>query len=166
MRAPKRHPSRAARPRLNAAGELIDPDDVYGLLEALPPMFRQNATWQLELSTANFIRRLYNLSGTEPALIEGNNLIGLPFVLNSSADPYSAVNPAASASNMVLFVGDWAQYVILDRIGTSVFFIPPGVLQNTANKGRRFVHRSVPHAGRRDHRLNLCGGVAFTGRIR
>ena len=120
---------------VNSAGEALAADDVYGLLEALPPRFRQRAVWQMELSTRNFLHRLYNPSGTEPALIEGSNLVGLPFALNSNIDPYSAVDAAATASNMVLFLGDWSNMIILDRVGTSVHFVPPGVLQN-ANAGR------------------------------
>jgi predicted phage gp36 major capsid-like protein len=60
-------------------------------------------------------------------------MLGVPFMLNSSVDPYSAVDAAATATNRVLFVGDWKNYVILDRIGTSVHYLPPGVLTNTAN---------------------------------
>lgn len=116
-----------------ATAETLAADDVYALLEALPPRFRERATFQLELSTRNFIHRLHNPSGTEPALIEGTNLIGAPMRLNSSVDPYSDVDATATATNRVLFVGDWRQYVILDRIGTSVYFMQPGVLQNTAN---------------------------------
>lgn len=118
---------------VNAAGEALVADDVYGLLEALPPRFRANAKWQLELSTLNFLKRLYNPSGTEPALVEGGQLLSRPFVENSEIDPYSAVNPAATGNNYVLFVGDWRNYVILDRVGTSVHYIPPGHLLNTAN---------------------------------
>ena len=79
---------------------------MYGLIEALPPRFRNRARWQLELSTRNFIYRLWNPSGSEPPLIEGENLVGSPYVLNSSVDPYSSVDDTATASNMVLFVGD------------------------------------------------------------
>jgi HK97 family phage major capsid protein len=118
---------------VNSAGEALDADDVYGLLEALPARWRPNAAWQLELSTRNFIHRLHNPSGTEPPLIENGRLIDLPYHLNSNVDPYSSVNAAASASNMVLFVGDWSQYVILDRVGLSVAFVGPGILQNTSN---------------------------------
>jgi predicted phage gp36 major capsid-like protein len=66
---------------VNAAGEALVADDVCGLIEALPPRFRENAKWQMELSTRNFIHRLH----------------------------------------------------ILDRMGTSVYFLPPGVLSNTAS---------------------------------
>jgi hypothetical protein len=41
------------------------------------------------------------------------------------------VDAAVTASSRVLFVGDWSNMVILDRIGTSVYIGPPGVLQNT-----------------------------------
>lgn len=118
---------------VNAAGEALVADDVYGLLEALPPRFRQNARWQLELSTLNFIHRLFNPSGTEPPLVDGNQLIRRPYVLNSSIDPYSSVDAAATANNRVLFVGDWRHYIILDRVGLSVHFVAPGHLLNTAN---------------------------------
>ena len=57
----------------------------------------------------------------------------MPFILNSSVDPYSDVGASQTSTNRVLFVGDWQQYVILDRVGTSVHFLPPGVLTDTAN---------------------------------
>ncbi|MFP5256079.1 MAG: phage major capsid protein [Acidimicrobiia bacterium] len=119
---------------VDAAGEALAADDVYGLLEALPPRFRQNARWQLELSTLNFIARLYNPSGTEPPLIEGGMLLRRPYVENSNIDPYSAVNAAATADNRVLFIGDWSNFVILDRVGLSVHFVGPGVLRGANDR--------------------------------
>lgn len=109
---------------INAAGEALVANDVYGLIEALPVRFRNRAQWQLELSTRNFIHRLWNPSGTEPPLIEGSNLIGSAYELNSNVDPYSAVDPAVTANNYVLFVGDWNNYIILDRVGMAIEFVP------------------------------------------
>jgi HK97 family phage major capsid protein len=113
--------------------KLSSANDVYGLIQALPPRFRPNCTWMLELSNVNFIHRLFNPSGTEPPLIDGDRMLRRPFVENSSVDPYSAVNAAVTATNRVLFVGDFSNYVICDRVGLAVHFVPPGVLQNTAN---------------------------------
>ena len=116
---------------INAAGEALVANDVYGLIEALPVRYRNNAQWQIELSTRNFIHRLWNPSGSEPPLIEGSNLVGTSFVLNSSVDPYSDVDDTATASNFVLLVGDWSNFIILDRIGMSIQFVP--VLFNTSS---------------------------------
>lgn len=118
---------------VDAAGEAIVADDVYGLLEALPPRFRMNARWQLELSTRNFIHRLWNPSGSEPRIVEDGRIADLPYLLNSSIDPYSDVDASATATHRLLIVGDWSKYTILDRVGTSVYFLQPGVLQNTSN---------------------------------
>jgi len=123
----------ATTSEVNSTSEALTADDVYALLEDLPPRFRQNALWQLELSTLNTLHRLWNPSGTEPPLLEGNTLLKRPYVENSAIDPASAINAAATASNRVLFVGDWRNYVILDRVGLSVAFVGPGILQNTAN---------------------------------
>lgn len=117
-----------------AAGEDIVADDVYGLLEALPPRFRQNAAWQLELSTLNHLGRLYNPSGTEPPLIEGNQLLRRRYVENSNLDPYSGINPAAAGTHRPLIIGDWRNYILLDRVGLSVHYVPPGHLRGANDR--------------------------------
>jgi predicted phage gp36 major capsid-like protein len=71
--------------------------------------------------------------GYRTGLIDGDRMLRRPFVENSSVDPYSVVNAAVTATNRVLFVGDFDHYVICDRVGLAVHFVPPGVLQNTAN---------------------------------
>ncbi len=116
---------------VNAIGEGVDPDDVYGLLEALPPRFRPNARWQLELSTLNYLHRLWNPTGEEPPLVEDQNLVRRSYDENSNLDPWSAVNTAANGTHRLLVVGDWTNYVVLDRIGTTVSYLPPGVLQGS-----------------------------------
>lgn len=119
---------------VDAAGEDIAADDVYGLLEALPPRFRQNAAWQLELSTLNKLARLYNPQGSEPPLIEGDRLLRRIYVENSNLDPYSDIDAAATATHRPLIIGDWRQFVVLDRVGTSVTYMPPGVLQGASGR--------------------------------
>ncbi len=60
-------------------------------------------------------------------------MVGVPFALNSSIDPYGDVDATATDTHRLMIVGDWSHFVILDRVGMSVSFLPPGVLQNTAN---------------------------------
>lgn len=119
---------------VDAAGEAIVADDMYGLIEALPPRFRTVARWQLELSTRNFVHRLWNPSGTEPRIVEDGRIADLPYVLNSSIDPYSDVDASATATHRLAVVGDWSKFVILDRVGLSVHFIGPGHLRGSNDR--------------------------------
>lgn len=107
-------------------------DDVYNLIEELPPRFRNRATWQLEYATSNATARFE--SDTEPALFDGGQLLRRPFVLNSSVDSSADIDVSASEDNFILFVGDWRNYVILDRVGLSVHYVPPGVLQGSNSR--------------------------------
>ncbi len=66
-------------------------------------------------------------------MVEGDRMVGVPFALNSSIDPYGDVDATATDTHRLMIVGDWSHFVILDRVGMSVSFLPPGVLQNTAN---------------------------------
>lgn len=112
-------------------------EDVYKLIEALAPRFRQVGRWQLELATLNDTRQFANDDGHAllARLGEGDveRLLGRPLHLNSEIDPSSDIDPAVTADNFIMFYGDWRNYVILDRVGTSVYFVPPGRLVNSAN---------------------------------
>lgn len=119
---------------VNAIGEDVIADDVYALLEQLPARWRARATWQLELSTLNALRRLYNPSGSEPPLIEGGQLLGRPYVENSELDAYSAIDSTATATHRPLIVGSWDQYVVLDRLGMTVQYLQPGILQGSSGR--------------------------------
>jgi predicted phage gp36 major capsid-like protein len=48
----------------------------------------------------------------------------MPLYEWSSMDAYSAVDAAATAVNHLLLIGDWTNYVIADRIGGTVEYIP------------------------------------------
>ncbi|WP_344294156.1 phage major capsid protein [Streptomyces synnematoformans] len=112
-----------------AAGEALTPDDIYGLIESLPPRWRAAAAWQLEYSTVDAVHRMWNPTGTEPPLLEGGQLLRRPYHENSEFDAYSAVDDTAAGTNRLMVVGDWSQFAIVDRAGTSVHYIPPGVIR-------------------------------------
>ncbi|WP_051997293.1 phage major capsid family protein [Gordonia paraffinivorans] len=48
-----------------------------------------------------------------------------------------AINPSATESNRVVVYGDWSQYVIADRIGTTVEIVPHLVGGNGRPTGQR-----------------------------
>lgn len=113
------------------SGEAMAVADIYKTLNALPARWRKGnrVAWTAELSTINFIRQfatannyhafLTDLGGGQPS-----QMLGYPLYEWSDMDAYSAVDAAATAVNHLLLIGDWNQYLIADRVGMSVEFVP------------------------------------------
>ena len=57
-------------------------------------------------------------------MVVGENLVMLPYALNSALDPYSGIDAGATATHRPLIVGDWKQILILDRWGGIAEYIP------------------------------------------
>lgn len=114
-----------------SAGEAMTVADIYKTLAALPPRYRMGSrvAWTAELSTINFIRQfatannyhafLTDLTGDSPAM-----MLGKPLYEWSAMDAYSSVDAAATAVNHLLLIGDWTNFVVVDRIGGTVEYIP------------------------------------------
>ena len=121
-----------------AAGEAMTVADIYAVHQALAPRYRMGnrVAWTAEASTINAMRQfatannyhafLTDLGGGQPA-----QLLGYPLAEWSAMDANSAVNAAATATNHLLLLGDWSNYLIADRIGATVEYIPH--LLNTSN---------------------------------
>ena len=115
--------------------------DVYSTIEDLPARWQQNAAWMAELSTVNAIDQFETANGAKLFPRVGDAapvLLRKPLAEDSNLAAHSAIDPAATADNPILFVGDWRQYVVLDRIGMSVEFVPH-LFNTTSNlpDGRR-----------------------------
>lgn len=102
--------------------------DAYALQGALPARFRSAASWLANNITYNTIRQFDTAGGAamwerigadRPALLLGKPA-GEAEALKSAAD----INAAATADNHLLVFGDFSHYVIADRVGMSVEFIP------------------------------------------
>lgn len=116
--------------------EVFAAADVYALIEALPPRWRANATWMAELSTINEIDQFETTNGAKlfPTVYDTNpSLLGRRLVENSEMDAHSAVNVASTGNNFIAVVGDFQQFVVLDRLGLVVNYVGPGHLVNSAN---------------------------------
>jgi HK97 family phage major capsid protein len=117
--------------------------DIYKTANALPARWHANAQWAAQLSTINAIRQFATSSNYHAFLTDlgGGNpaqMLGRPLHEWSAMDPYSAVDAAATAVHHLLLFGDFQQFVIADRIGTTIEVVPH--LFNTANNrpdGRR-----------------------------
>jgi HK97 family phage major capsid protein len=118
-----------------ATAEAFAAADVYSTLEGLPARYRANAVFQAELPTLNGIDQFETGNGAKlfPEVGSSNPVILRRRVVeNSNIDALADLNPAASEDNFLLFVGDWSQYVIMDRIGMSIQYIP-ALLNTTTN---------------------------------
>jgi HK97 family phage major capsid protein len=110
-----------------ATGETFAAADVYSTLEALPPRFRANATWAAELSTLNAIDQFETSNGAKMFPSISNDpptLLRRRVAEVSALDPASGIDAAATATHKILLVGDFSQYVIVDRLGTTVELVP------------------------------------------
>jgi HK97 family phage major capsid protein len=105
--------------------------DVYALHGALPARYRNNAQWLSNNLIYNMIRQfdVYGGAGLWTTLGDGRppNLMGYPNLEAEAID--GTIN--ATLDNYALIFGDFQNYVIADRLGMTVEFIPH--LFHTAN---------------------------------
>ena len=99
--------------------------DVYKVVNALQPRWRSNSTWLANYATYNIIRRMGEgvtgqTSHWESGLQAGqpDRLLGLPVIEGSAV-----VSTVTTGSN-ILLCGDFRQFLIYDRLGTSIEYIP------------------------------------------
>lgn len=105
---------------LTSAGSAISVADMITVQNALPPRWRPNASWMLNLSIMNQARIL-PLYTNGPALLTGGEILGWNVRENSAVDGTIA---AGTTHDYVVLAGDFSQYIICDRIGTSLEFVP------------------------------------------
>lgn len=103
--------------------------DLYKVHAALPPRYRnggRSLAWMANISILNLMRQFgtEDLSTAWVAIGAGGvpELLGAPVYEASAMD--SAFDAAATAENPILVYGDFSNYVIYDRVGLSVEFIP------------------------------------------
>jgi HK97 family phage major capsid protein len=109
-----------------ATAETFALADVYGTYDALPARHRGAASWLANNLIYSKIRQFDTAGGAGLWTTLGNGtppqLLGRP---NGEAEAMDgSINAAATADNFVLAFGDFSNYVIADRIGMSVEFIP------------------------------------------
>lgn len=112
-------------------------EDVYALDEELPARYRVRASWMAHRAIYNLVRQfdtgggaaLWERIGADvPSL-----LVGRPAYENEGMDS----SLTGSTTNYVLIFGDFDNYVIADRIGTTVEFIPHLFGSNQRPTGER-----------------------------
>lgn len=96
--------------------------DVDKVIEAVPPRHRSKASWVANYSTYGIIRRMdtyggssfwANLGASQPS-----ELLGRPQYESS------AMASTVTTGSNILLAGDFSQYLIYDRVGMTVEYIP------------------------------------------
>jgi HK97 family phage major capsid protein len=100
--------------------------DVYTIQGSLPARHRANASWLANNSIYNLIRRFDTAGGAGLWTTLGNDrpaeLLGRPALEAEAMD--GVIGTSGAVSNLILLYGDFENYVIADRIGMTVEFIP------------------------------------------
>lgn len=109
--------------------------DIYALQNALPARFRMQASWLANNAIYNRVRQFdtsggggfwTNLNSDRPAQLMGRSAL-------EAEDMDGSLT--ALAENYVAVYGDFSNYVIYDRLGVTVDFIPHLFQQTTAGTG-------------------------------
>ena len=108
--------------------------DVYALQSSLGPRFQGNARWVGNLAVLNALRQMETSNGALkfPSLqSDPPNLLGRP------AHELSNMDGTVAAGNNLLVYGDFSQYVITQRVGSSLELIPHLFGANRRPTGQR-----------------------------
>ncbi|MEU2003637.1 phage major capsid protein [Rhodococcus sp. NPDC019627] len=129
-----------------AAGEALTSADIYTLQGALGSRWQPNASFAGNLAILNTIRQFETTNGAlkfPGAQAVPANLLSRPLHEISGMD--GTINAAVTAANYALVYGDFSNFVIVDRIGTTVELVPHLFGANRRPTGERglWMHRRV-----------------------
>lgn len=109
-------------------------DDVYELDGSLPARYRMAASWLAHRRTYNDVRS-FDESGGSSLWVQLQQDVP-PLLLGRRAyEAEEMDSDSTETGNDILIFGDWSNYVVADRIGTTVEFIPHLFRQETAGAG-------------------------------
>ncbi|MEU4133651.1 phage major capsid protein [Streptomyces wuyuanensis] len=113
--------------------------DIYKLDNALPARYRANASWLANRAIYNLVRQFDTGGGAQMWERIGADvppeLLGRPAL--EAEDMDGTFDAAATANNYLAVYGDFQHYVIADRVGMTVEFIPHLVGANQRPTGQR-----------------------------
>jgi HK97 family phage major capsid protein len=108
--------------------------DVYSLQEALPPRFRQQASWLASDTIANDVYRMAGPGSEVPALmnVDRTAILGKPYA------EVSTMQGAVTEGKVIAIYGDIAAgFKIVDRIGMQIELVPHLFGENGRPTGER-----------------------------
>jgi len=98
--------------------------DVYALVNSVTPRYEDSVTWVANKATFNMINTMSPSGGGSLFWRDLNGSATVrPPLLGSPTASSSDVSAAATSGTVFMILGDWSQYLIVDRIGTTVEFV-------------------------------------------
>jgi HK97 family phage major capsid protein len=99
--------------------------DVFALLGSLPSRYEASSTWVANKATFNTIRQMSPTGGTGSLFWTNfnDNTLALPSLLGSPIRQASDMATATTSGTVLAILGDFSQFVVYDRVGTSVEFM-------------------------------------------
>jgi HK97 family phage major capsid protein len=117
-----------------ATGGVLVSGDVYNVQNQLPPRFQQNSQWVGSLGIENILRQFETAAGALKFPGLQNNP---PTLLGRNFNELSNMVATTSAGSKMLVVGDFSDFVIVDRFPSSIEFIPNLFGANRRPTGQR-----------------------------
>lgn len=106
--------------------------DVFAVVNAVAPRYEDSSTWIANKAWFNIVRQIANPSAAGQLLPAGiNELLGSPILACSD------VSSATTSGTVMAVLGDFSQFVIYDRLGTTVEVIQNVVDTNGLPTGTR-----------------------------
>jgi HK97 family phage major capsid protein len=98
--------------------------DVYNAAGQLPARWRANASWMTHGITLNGYRQLPKATNIQESLVDDSS--SPPKMVNRSVYENSNMDSAltGAAADYLTVIGDFQQYAIVDRIGTTLELVP------------------------------------------
>lgn len=93
--------------------------DVFALLNAIPSRYEDGATWVANKATFNTIKQMSTGSNGSYFWTDFNAAVGSP-LLGSPILQSSTFSAATTSGTKLMVLGDFSQFLIYDRIGTTV----------------------------------------------
>lgn len=123
---------------VTSAGSAIALADIVANQNALPPRWRPRGAFMANLSVINAARQIPAGSGLSTSVVDDTTnpprILGWDVHENSRMDGTIA---AGTTDDFVLLSGDFSQYVIADRVGTTVEFVQNLFGENNRPTGQR-----------------------------
>jgi HK97 family phage major capsid protein len=126
----------AATPVIATATNVLAQGDLYANQAALPARWRPRARWMMNLSIINGYRQLPQATGLNYSIINDHGpwprALGWTVYENSSMD-----GSLGAGADYTVLSGDFRQYIIVDRLGTTVELVPHLLGANRRPTGER-----------------------------